>query len=266
VDRIVIGQYFETDSVMHRMDPRVKMVLGFLYIVAVFVAPSWWGLAVMTAFTFIVVGISRVPLRVVVRSVMPLLFILVFAVLLNLLFTKEGQVYWHWGIFTVTDIGCYKAAFYPSRMALILLGMTLLTLTTSPIELTDGMEALIRPLARIGVPAHELAMMTGIAMRFLPVFIDELGKIRHAQESRGADFGGGGLLSRVRSLVPLMVPLFMSAFRHAENLATAMESRCYHGGEGRTRLHRMEVERRDIVGMVVFCLLLAIVIVMRVSL
>lgn len=240
------------------------MLLSVLYIVAVFVAPGWWGLLSMALFTVVLILTSRVPIRVLVSSVYPLLFILVFAVALNLLFTTDGTVYWHWGVFTITDVGCYRAAFYPCRMALILVGMSLLTLTTTPIEITDGMEAIMHPFKRFGFPAHELAMMTGIAMRFLPVFIDELDKIRRAQESRGADFGGGGLIARARKLVPLMVPLFMSAFRHAENLATAMESRCYHGGEGRTRLHALVLARRDWFAFALFGCLVVGVTVMRV--
>lgn len=260
VAKIIIGSYYEADSVLHRCDPRTKISLSILYIVAVFLAPGWWGLLSMAVFTGILILFSQVPLKVLLRSVYPLMFILIFAVLLNLLFTTDGIVYWHWGVFTITDVGCYRAAFYPCRMALILIGMSLLTLTTTPIGITDGMEAIMRPFRRFGFPAHELAMMTGIAMRFLPVFTDELDKIRRAQESRGADFGGGGLIARARKLVPLMVPLFMSAFRHAENLATAMESRCYHGGEGRTRLHALVFAKRDRAAFALFgCLMVAVV-------
>lgn len=265
-DKLIIGQYYETSSVLHRADPRVKLVLSFVFMAAIFVAPSWWGLAVMALFTFAMVILSRVPLRVVLRSIAPLLFILVFAVLINLFFTKEGTVFWHAGIITITDVGVYHATFYPCRMALLLLGMTLVMLTTTPIALTDAMESLLRPLERLRFPSHELAMMLGIALRFLPVFIDELGKIRRAQESRGADFGSGGLIKRSKALIPLMVPLFLSAFRHAENLATAMESRCYHGGPGRTRMNELVLVRADYLAVALFVMLMAIVVVMRVLL
>lgn len=261
--KIVIGMYYGADSPVHRADPRYKIICSFLFLVMVFTVPGFWGMVAMTVVTFTIVGLTRIPIRTVFRSILPLLFILIFAVLLNLLFTKEGLVYWHWGIFTVTDIGVYRSIFYPYRIFLLLLGMSVLTLTTTPIDITDATERLSNPLKRVGFPAHEFAMMLGIALRFLPVFSDEFIKIKRAQESRGADFSGG-LFRKAKALSPLIVPLFVSAFRHAENLATAMEARCYHGGEGRTRMNVLCATRSDHVMLACFLVALAGAIVMRV--
>lgn len=260
---LVIGQYYGADSPVHRADPRFKVLLAFIYMVEIFIAPGFPGLAVMAFFTLILIKVSKVPLKVVAKSVSPLLFILVFAVLINLFFTTGGNIYWHWGIFTIGSEGLYKAGFYPARMVLLLFGMSLLTLTTSSMDLTDSAERLMKPLKRTGFPVHEFAMMLSIALRFLPVFADEFVKIRRAQESRAADFSSGNIFRRAKALLPIMVPLFVSAFRHAENLATAMESRCYHGGDGRTRMRIMTIEKNDYLALLLFFLIFVALIVMR---
>lgn len=260
----IIGQYFEADSLLHRADPRFKLVFALVYFVAVFVAPGFAGLAFMAVFTAVLVALSQVPLKVVFKTIMPLLFILAFTVLLNLFFTTTGEVYWHWGIFTISDDGIYRAVFFPLRITLLLVGMSLLTLTTSPLDITDASESLMQPLRHVGVPVHELSMMLGIALRFLPVFVDEFVKIKRAQESRGADFGSGNIVRRARALVPLMVPLFTSAFRHSEGLAQAMESRCYHGGEGRTRMRVLTAGAADYRGLALFICVLLIAITLRI--
>lgn len=262
--KIVIGSYYDATSVLHRCDPRMKMTCAALFFVAVFVAPGFPGMALVAVFTTLMIRLSNIPVKTVLNSIVPLLFILIFTVFFNLIFGTGDDVLWHWAFINVTTEGVYKAAFYPLRMALLLLGMSLLTLTTSPIDLTDAFESIMRPLGKLGFPAHEFAMMLGLALRFLPVFADELVKIRRAQESRGADFGGGSLVNRIKVLLPIIVPLFVSALRHSDNLALAMESRCYHGGVGRTHMHVLKMGKRDVMALLSLIGLLVAAIALRV--
>lgn len=239
----VIGRYWPGSSPVHRMDARAKLVLALALMAVVFVAQTFWGLAVCAVFVAAFFACARIPFGAALRSIAPLAFIVVVTALLNVFFVQSGTVLVEWWIVRISTGGLVQAAFISCRLLLLLLGMSLLTLTTQTLDLTDAFEHLLKPLARFGVPAHELSMMMGIALRFLPQFTQELTTIYRAQISRGATFSDG----RTRMLLSLVVPLFTSAFRHAETLSAAMEARCYHGGAGRTRLHPMKLARLDAV-------------------
>ena len=242
---ITLGQFFPGNSPLHRMDPRTKLIGIVLYIVALFLAKSALTYGIMFAILATLIAISRVPLKSILRGMKPVVFILIFTAVLNLLYTPGETVLFHWWILTVTLEGVRTAIFMVVRIMMLITATFLLTYTTSPILLTDGIESLLRPLKHIRVPVHELAMMMSIALRFIPTLIEETDKIMSAQRARGADFESGSLLRRAKALVPLLVPLFISAFRRADELAVAMECRCYHGGEGRTRLRRLHYRALD---------------------
>ena len=242
---ITLGQYFPGHSPVHRLDPRTKLIAVVLYIVALFLANWFVSYAVMFLTLAVSIAISQVPVKSILRGMKPVVFILVFTALLNLFYTGGETVLVHFWIFTVTLEGVLRAFFMVIRILMLIAGTFLLTYTTSPILLTDGLESLLGPLKKIKVPVHELAMMMSIALRFIPTLIEETDKIMSAQRARGADFESGNLIQRAKALLPLLVPLFISAFRRADELATAMECRCYHGGEGRTRLRQLRYQRAD---------------------
>ena len=234
---ITLGQYFPGNSVIHRLDPRTKLIMLVVYIVALFMAVNWVSYAMIAAFLVIVLKISTIPPKSIIRGMKPLVMILVFTGVLNLFFTTgEGEPLVDFWIFTVYAEGLERAIFMVIRILLLISGTFLLTYTTSPISLTDGLESLMNPLKVIKVPVHELSMMMCIALRFIPTLIEETDKIMSAQKARGADFESGSLMDKAKALVPILVPLFISAFRRADELATAMECRCYQGGEGRTKM------------------------------
>ena len=244
---ITLGQYYPGDSPVHRLDPRVKILLTLVYIILLFLVKNFTGFAVFAVFTFAVVGVSRIPLRYVIKGLKPLLFIIVFTGIINIFMTPGTiafRIPYTW--ITATWEGMRMAAFLVIRLTFLIIGTSLLTLTSSPISLTDGIEHLLSPFKKIGVPAHELAMMMTIAIRFIPTLMEEPEKIMKAQTSRGADFETGNLLRRAKALVPLLVPLFISAFRRADELALAMECRCYNGGAGRTRMKQLKVTKSDV--------------------
>lgn len=242
---ITLGQYFPGNSVIHRLDPRTKLVMLVVYIVALFMASGAVSYGVMLAVLLTCIGISKIPAKSFVRGMKPLVFILLFTGILNLFFTQgERVLVSFWGL-TITMEGLLRAVFMMARILMLISGTFLLTYTTSPIALTDGLESLLGPLKKIKVPVHELAMMMCIALRFIPTLIEETDKIMSAQKARGADFETGKLIDRVKALVPILVPLFISAFRRADELATAMECRCYHGGDGRTKMKLLRYKRRD---------------------
>ena len=249
---ITLGQYFPGNSPVHQLDPRTKLLAVVLYIAALFLA-SWF---VTYAIMFVVlagsIAVSRVPIKSIVRGLKPVLFIVVFTAVLNLFYTPGNTVLVHFWIFTITLEGVWRAFFMVVRIMMLIAGTFLLTYTTSPILLTDGLESLLGPLKKIRVPVHELAMMMSIALRFIPTLIEETDKIMSAQRARGADFESGSLIQRAKALLPLLVPLFISAFRRADELATAMECRCYHGGEGRTRLRQLKYKLADYVTLFLF--------------
>ena len=260
---ITLGQYFPGNSVIHRLDPRTKLIVLVVYMVTLFVASGWVSYGVLLLFLLTVIKISAIPGKSIVRGMKPLVMILVFTGVLNLFFNKDGRVLVDfWGI-TITTGGAERAAFMLVRILMLVTATFLLTYTTSPISLTDGLESLMNPLKVIKVPVHELSMMMCIALRFIPTLIEETDKIMSAQKARGADFDSGNIFQKAKALVPILVPLFISAFRRADELATAMECRCYHGGEGRTKLHVLKYQRRDYVALAGGVVILALVVVLR---
>lgn len=244
---ITIGQYYPTSSPIHKLDPRTKILITFAYIIGLFFINQFIGYAFVALCFYAAVRVSKVPLKFMLKGLKSIMFILLFTVVLNIFFTTTGNVLWSWSIFTITDQGLMIAAKMGIRLILLIVGSSLLTLTTSPIELTDGIESLLSPFRKIGVPAHEIAMMMSIALRFIPILLEETDKIMKAQMARGADFESGNIIQRAKAMIPIMVPLFISAFRRAEELAMAMEARCYRGGVGRTRLHSLVYKKRDYV-------------------
>ena len=246
LSNITMGQYYPTDSIVHRLDPRVKILLTIAFIVGIFLVHSLWGYTLALVFVYFMARLSHVPFKMLMRGLRPLRFILVLTFVLNLFFSGEGTILWQWSFITITHEGLSRAVHYCLRLLFLVIGTSLLTLTTSPVSLSDGLELLLSPLKVIHFPAHELAMMMTIALRFIPTLLEEADKIMKAQMARGADFESGNLLARAKAMVPLLVPLFVSAFRRAGDLAMAMESRCYRGGEGRTRLRVLKLTRADL--------------------
>ena len=244
---ITLGQFFPGTSVIHRLDPRTKLILLVAYIVALFTAQSWISYGVCLAFLAVSIHISHIPLKSIVRGMKPLVMILVFTGVLNLFFAGGETVLFKVWFLTLTLEGVVRAVLMVSRILMLITATFLLTYTTSPISLTDGLETLLNPLKVIRVPVHELSMMMCIALRFIPTLIEETDKIMSAQKARGADFENGKLMERVKALVPILVPLFISAFRRADELATAMECRCYQGGDGRTKMKLLRYQRNDLI-------------------
>ena len=260
---ITLGQYFPGNSPVHRLDPRTKLILLVVYIVALFVAKSWISYGVMLAFLLFAIKISTIPTKSIIRGMKPLVMILVFTGVLNIFFTREGKELVNIAdMIIITSGGVVRAVFMMARILMLITGTFLLTYTTSPISLTDGLESLMGPLKRLHVPVHELSMMMCIALRFIPTLIEETDKIMSAQKARGADFENGSLMERARALIPILVPLFIGAFRRADELATAMECRCYQGGEGRTKMKLLRYRRNDMTAFGVGILLLVVIFVL----
>lgn len=250
--KVTIGQYYNADSVIHKLDARVKINLTFFFMIVVFFANNPVTNLLLAAFLLAVIGLSRIPVKTVIRSIKPIVPFLVLTALLNLFFIRTGEPVFSAGFITITNEAVRSAVLLSARFFFLLVGGTLMSLTTSPIELTDAVERLLAPLERIGVPSHEIAMMLSIALRFIPTLATEAERIIKAQQSRGASFDEGSLFKRIRLFVPIVVPLFASSIRHAENLAMAMEARCYEGGEGRTHYHVLKVGTNDFVAIGVF--------------
>jgi energy-coupling factor transport system permease protein len=259
---ITIGQYFPGDTPIHRMDPRTKIVDVVLYIVALFSCKGFVGYLFVLAFLCLAVRVSKIHIRTILKGVKPLVFIIVFTAILNMFYTSGNELFHIWR-FSITDAGLKNAILMVARILMLITGTFLLTYTTSPMTLTDGLELLLNPLKKIRVPVHELSMMMSIALRFIPTLIEETDKIMSAQKARGADFETGNLLQKAKSLIPVLVPLFVSAFRRADELATAMECRCYTGGEGRTRLNPLRWQRLDTLGLTCGVVLLVGVLLLR---
>lgn len=241
---ITLGQYYQAESVIHKLDPRVKLSGTLIYIVSLFCVKGIAGLAVATAFLFLVIKISKVPFRFMVKGLKAILILMLITGVFNLFLTPGEPLVCFW-IFKITAEGIKNALIMIIRLSYLILGTSIMTLTTTPNQLTDGMEKALTPLGKIGVPVHAVAMMMSIALRFIPILIEETDKIMKAQMARGADFESGNLLKRVKNMIPLLVPLFISAFRRADDLAMAMEARCYHGGSGRTKMKPLHYEKRD---------------------
>ena len=261
---ISFGQYYPADSFVHKCDPRGKILFLIVYIVAVFLSQNFYALGACAAVFLLVAISSKVPLRSLLRSVRGILFLLLFTALLNLFFHQGETVLWQWKFITITKEAVYSALFLATRLFLLVLGSTLLTLTTTPVSLTDGIESLLLPLKLLHFPVHELALIMSIALRFIPILTDETARIMNAQKARGADFESGGLLKRIRAIVPILIPLLISAFRRADELGDAMDARCYAGSKKRTKYKKLRYSWKDAVTAVLFMGLLAAVIYLKI--
>ena len=259
---ITLGQYFPGDTVVHRLDPRSKLLLTLVYITALFMADGLLAYVLMFAVLIACLSLSKIKPKAALRGLRPVLLIIVFTVILNIFFIRGGTVLFEYRFIVITREGLTYAASMAARLIMLIVGTFLLTYTTSPIALTDGIETILNPLKKIKLPVHELAMMMSIALRMIPTLIEETDKIMSAQKSRGADFEPGSPIKWAKAVVPLIIPLFVSAFRRAEELATAMESRCYHGGEGRTRMKVLKMAPRDVTAILFGAVVIAAVIVL----
>lgn len=260
---VTLGQFFPGDTVVHRLDPRTKLILVVVFIAALFTAVDYWSYGLMIGVTVLCIALSRIKPKTIMKGLKPLVLIIILTALLNLFYTEGEPIVQFW-ILKISWEGIKRAVMMVLRIMLLICGTFLLTYTTSPIALTDGIEKLLNPLKKIKVPVHEMSMMMSMALRFIPTLIEETDKIMSAQKARGADFETGKLTDRAKALLPLLVPLFVSAFRRADELAIAMESRCYHGGEGRTRMKQLEMYGRDAGALILGAALLTGVIVMNI--
>lgn len=259
---ITLGQYYPEQSVIHRLDARTKILGTLLYIIEIFLVNSFAGFGLVILALGVLIGISRVPVRFIFKGLKAVVFIILLTFVLNL-FMFDGTVLWHWKFLTITYEGMYRSCFMALRLILLIIGTSMLTLTTKPMELTDGLEKLLKPFNRFGLPSHEIALMMSIALRFIPTLLEETDKIMKAQQARGADFESGSLIQRVKNMIPILIPLFVGSFRIAQDLALAMEARCYHGGVGRTRMKEIVFSRRDGMAGVLLAVFLGIVIASR---
>lgn len=259
---ITIGQYFPGNSVIHRLDPRFKIVITVIYIVMLFAGGTYISLVIGGIYTLAAIALSRIKPKMFLKSLKPILPFLVITAIFNLLLVSSGEILWQWKFLKITNEGVNISVFMIIRISLLISGTSLLTYTTSPITLTDAIERLLSPLKRLKFPVHELAMMMSIALRFIPTLIEETDKLMSAQKARGAEIDSGSFMARARNLVSILVPLFISAFRRADELATAMECRCYNGGEGRTRLRQLRSEPRDYIALTITIFFLAASIIM----
>lgn len=247
---ITIGQYYPRDSFIHKLDPRTKIIGTFIYIISLFLFRKFIPYLVVLGFLGVIIKTSEVPIKHILKGLKSILFLLIFAVVFNI-FLTPGDIVWKWGFLKITRQGLETAGFMAIRLILLIMGSSLMTFTTTPNHLTDGLEKIMNPLKKIKVPVHEISMMMSIALRFIPILLEETDKIMKAQMARGADFESGNLLKKAKSLVPLLVPLFVSAFRRANDLAMAMEARCYHGGEGRTKMKPLKYHKQDYIAYVI---------------
>ncbi len=257
---ITIGQFFPGDSIIHRLDPRFKIVITLIFIIMLFTGGTFLCLAVGAVYTLMAVLLSGIPMKMFAKSVKPIMPFLVITAVINLLLMNSGDVLWSWKFIKITHDGINTSVFMIIRIVLLIVGSSILTYTTTPITLTDAIEHLLSPLKRLKFPVHELAMMMSIALRFIPTLIEETDKIISAQKARGAELDTGSFMNRARNMISILVPLFISSFRRADELATAMECRCYHGGEGRTRLRQLKSAPRDYIALFITILFFALVI------
>lgn len=256
---ITLGQYFPGDSWVHRLDPRIKIIATLLFLIELFIVDNFIGFGIAAVCLGVVIAVSGVPVGYILRGLRPIIMILIFTFALNI-FMVNGRVLWQWKFLHITAEGLELAVFMAIRLILLLMGSSMLTLCTRPLALTDGIERLLSPFKKIGLPAHDIAMMMTIALRFIPTLLEEADKIMKAQQARGADFESGNIIRRAKSLIPILVPLFVSAFRIAQDLALAMEARCYRGGENRTRMNGMKFAKRDYAAIVMMVAFLAVII------
>lgn len=263
MEKMIFGRFIPGDSFVHKMDPRAKLIFVFAFIIIVFLANSILAYIALVIFTLLVVGLSRIKLYFLINGLKPVLILMLFTFFLHVFFTKGGDVLLHWGIITIYEEGLKQGIFISIRFLVLVFMTSILTLSTSPISITDGLEVLLNPLKKIKVPVHELALMMSIALRFIPTLMDETDKIMKAQMARGSDVTSGPIKARIKAVVPLLIPLFVSAFKRAEDLATAMEVRGYRGGEGRTRYRQLKWGIRDTIALVVLIILAALLIYLR---
>lgn len=261
---ITIGQYYPAESVIHKLDPRVKLFATLIYIIVLFAFRGLVGLALITVFLVATIKISKVPFKFMVKGLKAIVILLLLTASMNLLFTRGNVVFWEWGALQITDTGIKNAVLMTIRLIYLIIGTSIMTLTTTPNQLTDGLEKSMNPLNKIHFPVHAIAMMMSIALRFIPILIEETDKIMKAQMARGADFENGNLIQKAKNMIPLLVPLFVSAFRRADDLALAMEARCYNGGEGRTKMKPLRYTKQDHISYVIVLVFLAAVIVARI--
>lgn len=253
---ITIGQYYPVDSKLHRLDPRVKLIGTFGFIISLFLFDTLYGYLFVVLFLATIIKLSKVPFRYIVKGLKTVVMLLVFTSFFNLFFT-QGDTVFRWNFIRITDKGIHNTIFFSIRLVLLILGSSLMTFTTTPNQLTDGLEKVMKPLNKIKVPVHEIAMMMSIALRFIPILLEETDKIMKAQMARGADFETGGIIKRAKSMIPILVPLFVSAFRRANDLAMAMEARCYRGGDGRTKMKPLKYHSKDYIAYVILIIYLA---------
>lgn len=256
---ITIGQYYPSESVLHELDPRVKLISTFFFIISLFVFNTFYGYIVVTLFLYTIIKLSKVPFKFIFKGLRAIMVLLLFTVIFNL-FLTPGETIFKLGIIKITKEGLYTASFMAIRLSYLVLGSSIMTFVTTPNQLTDGLEEIMKPLNKIKLPVHEIALMMSIALRFIPILLEETDKIMKAQMARGADFESGNIIKRAKSLIPILVPLFISAFRRANDLAMAMEARCYHGGEGRTKMKPLRYKKNDYMAFSVFSLYIIAVI------
>lgn len=259
---ITIGQYYPVDSLLHKLDPRVKLIGTILYIISLFAFGNYYGYIIAAAFLFTIIKISKVPLKFILKGLKAVIVLFIFTATFNL-FLTPGKIIYELGFIKITIEGIITAVLMTIRLTFLILGSSLMTFTTTPNNLTDGLESLMKPLNKIKVPVHEISMMMSIALRFIPILMEETDKIMKAQMARGADFETGGLVKRAKSLIPLLVPLFVSAFRRANDLAMAMEARCYRGGEGRTKMKPLKYKGRDLAAFLALVLYITVLVVIN---
>lgn len=259
---ITIGQYYPTNSIIHKLDARVKLIATFIFMVSLFIINKFWPYLIVVGSLMAVVAMSKIPSKYIIKGLKPLRWIIVFTFVINIFFLP-GDPIWSFRFIKITSQGLSQAIFMALRLIFLVVGTSLLTLTTSPIELTDGIEKLLNPLRKIGFPVHELAMMMTIALRFIPTLLDETDKIMKAQMSRGADFESKNIINRAKNLVPLLIPLFISAFRRADELAMAMEARCYRGGYNRTKMKQSIMTKADYIAYAIQFIYLGVIVVIR---
>lgn len=263
LEKLIFGRYIPGDSIIHRLDPRAKLLASFYFIGIIFLCNNFQSYAFMLVFTLGMILLSKVSIKFFIRGVKPLIWLILFTVVLQVLFTKGGTVYFEFGIISLTELGLRNGAFIFSRFVLIIFMSTLLTLTTAPLALSDAIEYLLRPLKVIKFPAHEVSLMLSIALRFVPTLMDETEKIMNAQRARGVDFGEGNLAQKMKAIVPLLIPLFVSSFNRAEDLAIAMEARGYQGGEGRSKYRQLKWYMKDTMVVIVFALVTVALVYLR---
>lgn len=263
MDKLIFGRYIPGDSIIHRLDPRAKLLASFYFIGIIFLANNWQAYLFLFAFTMATIALSKIKYKFFINGVKPLIWLILFTVVLQVLFSRGGEVYFEWGPIVISQFGLLNGVFIFCRFVLIIFMSTLLTLTTAPLALTDAIEFLLRPLNVVKFPVHEIALMLSIALRFVPTLMDETEKIMNAQRARGVDFGEGNVFQQMKSIVPLLVPLFVSSFNRAEELATAMEARGYQGGECRTKYRLLKWKRNDTLVILVYAVVTVLLVYLR---